>query len=77
MLNLCPGTTHGIGDVLEAMIAASGLDVRMETDPERCRPAGIPDAVGDTARSGHHLDWRPANNLDGIVRVLLALLSER
>lgn len=72
VLNLCSGTTRRIGDVLTAMIAASGLDVRIETDPARLRPADIPEAAGDASLARRLLDWRPRRDLDAVVRALLA-----
>lgn len=77
VLNLCSGTTRRIGDVLDAMVAASGLDVRIETDPARLRAADIPEAAGDASRAARLLDWHPAHDLDDIIRALLAPPSER
>lgn len=59
VLNIASGIPRRIGDVLDALIGLSGLDVRIETDPARLRPSDIPLAIGDAARAREWLGWSP------------------
>jgi GDP-4-dehydro-6-deoxy-D-mannose reductase len=59
ILNIASGTPRRIGDVLDALIARSGVSVRLELDPARARPADIPMAAGDSSRLRALLGWSP------------------
>ncbi|MCQ8279321.1 GDP-mannose 4,6-dehydratase [Acetobacteraceae bacterium KSS8] len=59
ILNIASGTPRRIGDVLDALIRLSGLDVSREIDPARMRPADIPRALGDAGRARALLGWVP------------------
>lgn len=71
VLNLASGTPRRIGDVLNAMIAASGLSVTVETDPARLRPVDIPRATGDATAAARLLGWKPAIRFVDTLRDLL------
>jgi len=70
-VNFCSGTSRRIGDVLDELIALSGVKVKIVPDPSRLRPADIPLAAGaaDTARE--LVGWQPAipwkETLGGII----------
>jgi GDP-4-dehydro-6-deoxy-D-mannose reductase len=51
--NVCSGTGLGIGEILQKLIAIAGLQVEVQVDPDRLRPADIPVLVGDLLS-----DWR-------------------
>lgn len=59
VLNLASGTPRRIGDILNMMISTSGLDIRIEPDPDRLRPVEIPSASGDASAARAALGWRP------------------
>jgi len=50
LVNLCSGRAHRIGALLEALVAASEIPVRIEARPERMRLNEMPILVGDTTR---------------------------
>lgn len=50
LVNLCSGRAHRIGALLDALVAASGVSVRIEARPERMRLNEMPMLVGDTTR---------------------------
>lgn len=60
IFNLASGTPRRVGDILEALIAASGMSIGVETDPERFRPVDIPRAMGDSAKAQNLLGWAPS-----------------
>jgi GDP-4-dehydro-6-deoxy-D-mannose reductase len=60
VFNLASGTTRRVGDILNMLIAASGLDIEVKPDPERMRPVDIPRASGNAAKAQRLLGWAPA-----------------
>jgi GDP-4-dehydro-6-deoxy-D-mannose reductase len=64
--NLASGQSCSIGEALERLIATSGLEVRIESDPERMRPSDIPLLRGASERL-RALGWRPAHTLDDAI----------
>jgi nucleoside-diphosphate-sugar epimerase len=50
VVNVCSGLTYRLGDLLNGMIAASGVKVRVETDPALMRPGDMPILTGSTER---------------------------
>ncbi len=50
VVNVCSGSAYRLGDLLDGLIAASGLRVSIETDPARLRPGDMPVLIGSTER---------------------------
>lgn len=71
VLNLASGVPRRIGDVLQALVAASGAAVRIEPDPARMRPSEIPVAIGSGARAAALLGWAPQIPFDRTLRDVL------
>jgi GDP-4-dehydro-6-deoxy-D-mannose reductase len=61
--NVASGRAHALSEVLERLTAISGVQVRVEQDPERLRPVDLPLLLGD-ARRLRALGWSPARSLD-------------
>jgi GDP-4-dehydro-6-deoxy-D-mannose reductase len=61
--NLASGTALSIAQALERLMAVSGVSARIETDPERMRPADVPFLLGDNRRLTA-LGWKPERSLD-------------
>lgn len=57
--NLCAGRGVAIREILERLLAAAGVDVRVERDPARGRPMEVPRIVGSHARATEATAWRP------------------
>jgi GDP-4-dehydro-6-deoxy-D-mannose reductase len=60
ILNLASGTPRRIGDVLQAVLDAAGVEAKPRTDAGRLRPTDIPVACGDASRARALLGWAPA-----------------
>jgi GDP-4-dehydro-6-deoxy-D-mannose reductase len=70
--NVCSGIPRSIRQVLDALVARSCVDVRIEVDPERFETAA-PDQlalVGDPAKL-HGLGWQPSYDFDDTLAALL------
>jgi len=61
--NLASGRASSIGEALARLQAVSGVDARVETDPERIRPVDLPLLLGDSGRL-QALGWKPERTLD-------------
>lgn len=61
--NLSTGRALSIGEALERLMAVTGVQARIETDPERVRPVDIPLLAGDSSRL-QALGWAPRRSLD-------------
>ena len=59
ILNIASGRPVRIGDMLQGLLDAAGLQVRIETDPDLLRPTDIPVAIGNAAAAHRLLGWRP------------------
>ncbi|MEO7272988.1 MAG: GDP-mannose 4,6-dehydratase [Vicinamibacterales bacterium] len=57
--NICSGTAHRIGDVLDALIALAHVRVSIEPDPARMRPSDNPVVLGDRTRVLEDVGWAP------------------
>lgn len=76
VLNLASGTPRRIGEVLDSMIRASGLDVKVETDPARLRPVDVPRAAGNARAAARLLGWLPEVPFETTVQDLLMAFME-
>ena len=50
VVNVCSGRAYRLGDLLDGLIAANGLRVRVEVDPALIRPGDMPILTGSTER---------------------------
>jgi len=50
VVNVCSGRAYRLGDLLDGLITASGLRVRVEPDPVLIRPGDMPILTGSTER---------------------------
>ena len=55
--NIASGQAHSIQQLLDALIAASGVEVRIEADPERFRPTD--QLLGDATKLRSATGWVP------------------
>jgi GDP-4-dehydro-6-deoxy-D-mannose reductase len=61
--NLASGEAHSIGEVLDRLLAVSGVTAALERDESRIRPIDLPLLAGDSGRL-RRLGWRPEHTLD-------------
>ena len=70
--NICSGTAHRVGDVLERLIAMARVRVTVKQDPARMRPSDNPLVLGDPSRITADTGWRTEIPLDQTLEDLLA-----
>jgi GDP-4-dehydro-6-deoxy-D-mannose reductase len=63
-INVASGRGISIGQVLERLIAISGLEVRVSSDPGRSRRNDPARLVGDARRLRNLTGWKPRRSLD-------------
>lgn len=73
--NLCSGRSQRVCDALDALIALSGLDVRIEVDLKRLRP-GVPEIRGSHEKFTACSGWKPAIAFQTLLEDLLAYWFE-
>lgn len=67
--NLASGRAWSLREALDRLLAAAGLEVRVEEDPARLRPVDIPLLCGDSSRL-RALGWSLESSLDDAVGAL-------
>lgn len=72
--NLACGQAWSIGDALDMLMKTSGVEARVEQDPERMRPVDLPLLVGDSKRL-RDLGWQPRRNLEQALADLWATVG--
>ena len=70
--NICSGTAHRVGDVLERLIGMARVRVTVKQDPARMRPSDNPLVLGDPSRIAADTGWRTEIPLDQTLEDLLA-----
>jgi len=61
--NIASEQAVSIADALDRLCAVSGVEPRVEQDPERMRPVDLPLLLGDSGRL-RKLGWEPRRSLD-------------
>ncbi len=74
--NVCSGVGVSMRALLDRLAALSGVEVRVEADPEKLRPSEIPALVGDNAKLRAATGWSPEVPLDQSLRDILAAWRE-
>jgi GDP-4-dehydro-6-deoxy-D-mannose reductase len=69
--NVCRGESASLDDVARRLLELADLDVPIVVDPDRYRPADIPDLVGDPRRLRQATGWSPRITLDQTLRDVL------
>ena len=70
--NICAGTAHRVGDLLERLLSQARVRVSVQQDPSRLRPSDNPVVLGDPARIASETGWRPEISIDTTLADLLA-----
>ena len=70
--NVCSGTAHRIGDVLDRLIGMAKVQVTVRQDPTRMRPSDNPVVLGDPSRITADTGWRTEIPIDQTLEDLLA-----
>jgi GDP-4-dehydro-6-deoxy-D-mannose reductase len=64
VFNVATGTALSMRSILDRMLAMATLEIAVEVDPSRIRPADIPLLVGSPRRLTESTGWRPIRSLD-------------
>jgi len=72
LYNVCSGRDVSVSDVADRLLALSGADLRLETDPDLVRPVDVPVLRGDPQRLTEATGWRSEIPLDDTLRDVLA-----
>lgn len=75
--NLATGTSWGIGDLLNKLIALAGVTVKIVQDPARLRPSDVPRLEGDASRLKAATGWAPTIPFETTLRDLLEFWRTR
>jgi GDP-4-dehydro-6-deoxy-D-mannose reductase len=75
--NVCSDRAISIREALETLVSTSGLDVRIEVDPERLRPVDTPVLLGSAARLREATGWSPEIGLERSLADLFAFERAR
>ena len=59
ILNIASGQARRIGDVLQELMAAAGVEAEIRTEARRMRPSDIAVAAGDASLARRLLGWSP------------------
>ena len=70
--NVCGGVAYAVRDVLDGLIAISGVQVDVEIAPELLRPVDQPLLLGTRDRIAAAVGWSPVIPLTETLRDLLA-----
>ncbi len=69
--NVCTGRGLVLRDLVDQLVAAATVPVRVEVDPARLRPVDLPHLVGDPAKLAQATVWRPAIEIEQTLADLL------
>jgi len=70
-LNIASGAALSAGEILNALLAASGKQIEIRQDPDRMRSADIPVILGDATLARRLLDWAPRIPIGDTLREVL------
>lgn len=75
--NIASGQAVRTGEILDRLIAMSGMEIRIEPDPARQRPSDLPRIAGSSAALQAVTGWAPTRTLDQTLRETLAYFEGR
>jgi GDP-4-dehydro-6-deoxy-D-mannose reductase len=75
--NICSGTAHRVGDLLDQLLRLSNASIDVREDPARMRPSDNPIVLGDHSRLTADTGWRPSIPLEHTLADLLAWWRSR
>jgi GDP-4-dehydro-6-deoxy-D-mannose reductase len=75
--NVCSGQAVAVRDVLDGLIALSGVHVEVQVAPELLRPVDQPLLLGRRDKIGAAIGWAPAIALETTLRDLLGEWAAR
>jgi GDP-4-dehydro-6-deoxy-D-mannose reductase len=77
VFNVGSGRVRAVREVLDGLIAVSGTDVEVVTDPARMRPSDIARAEGDFAKIASRYGWHASTPLETTLAALYGWWRDR
>lgn len=77
LYNVCSGRSHAVGDLLEQLVVASGIDIPIRCDDAPPRPGDVPDVYGDPTKTERATGWRATTPIEQSLRDLLESVPTR
>lgn len=75
--NICSGEGITIRELLDRLVALAGVEVKIETDPDRLRPSDVEVLLGDASRFHADTGWKPEIPFDQTLRDTLDYWRDR
>jgi GDP-4-dehydro-6-deoxy-D-mannose reductase len=75
--NLGTGKTYSIKEILDMLLAISGIDVKIEVDPDRLRPSDVQILLSDSSKFRKLTGWEPLITFNQSLQDLLEYWRER
>ncbi|MFZ5826815.1 MAG: GDP-mannose 4,6-dehydratase [Bacillota bacterium] len=75
--NVASGQGTSVQSLLETLLSVSGLSVTVSVDPDRIRPAEVPESIGSPARLMADTGWSPRHPLRDTLSWVLSDWRER
>ncbi|MGH9181027.1 MAG: GDP-mannose 4,6-dehydratase, partial [Acidimicrobiales bacterium] len=75
--HVCSGRDLSVRQVLDRLLALTGADLAVETDPALVRAVEVPVLRGDASKLRAATGWEPVVPLDETLRAVLASLRLR
>jgi GDP-4-dehydro-6-deoxy-D-mannose reductase len=75
--NLGSEKTYSIQEVLDMLLEISGVEVKIEVDPERLRPSDVPVLLADSSKFKKLSEWEPRISFNQSLQDLLEYWRER
>ena len=75
--NVCSGRAYAVGELLDMLAGAAGVEVKVETDAGRARSFDVPLVVGSNARLVEATGWVPRIPIERSLSDLLAWCAGR
>ncbi len=70
--NVCSGTAHRVGDILDGLLRRARVPIQVACDPALLRPHDLPLVLGDRSRITAETGWAPTTTLEQTLDDLLA-----
>jgi GDP-4-dehydro-6-deoxy-D-mannose reductase len=70
--NICSGTAHRVGDLLERLLGLARVPLAVRQDPDRLRPSDNPVVLGDPSRITAETGWQASIPIETTLADLLA-----
>lgn len=77
IFNIASGTGWNMSALLDQLVDMSGLDITVETDPDRQRPSDLPEIVGNAEALSRKTGWSPRISIERTLTDTLDYFSEK